>query len=129
MAHLLTTLSNLFKSCLEGAPPKPAILDGLEDRIGQLLAVSADPGGEGVERWLAALRSITGDVALRDTLVVRALQVKLPRLAEALAFAGAFDVQWTADGAPVRPLSFTINWTRISDLARRTAVQAAWLRG
>lgn len=114
MANMLESLSSLLRDCLEGDPPKPSILEGLDQRIGELFIVSADPSGEGLEHWLSVLRSITGDAALRETLLVRSLQKKLPRVAEALALAGAIGVQWEAGGAG--PRSFSINWDYLSQL-------------
>lgn len=117
MANVLESLSALFRDCLEGDPPKPTILNGLADRIGELLAVSADASGEGLERWLSALRSITGDAAVLETLLVRAMQKKLPRVAEALALAGAIAVQWESGPGGAGPRSFTINWDYLAKLS------------
>lgn len=112
---ILETLSALLKKCLEGDPPPPAILQNLGPQLNDLLAVSLDPSGDGIERWLAKLRSIATDQRLRETLLVRALQMSLPRLAEALTLLGVVGVEWNGD----TPQAFSFNWNRLNDLMTR----------
>ena len=52
-----------------------------------------------------------GDVSLRDTVVVRALQLRAPRLAEALTVAGLIEFEFAA-GDP-RAFAFHIAWDKL----------------
>ena len=116
MTTILDTLTNLLKKCVEGDPPPPAILQNLGDRLAELTAVSIDPSGAGIDRWLSALRSITHDTRTHETLVVRALQTHVPRVAEALTLLGVVGFpEWDGD----TPLAFSINWARLHDLMTR----------
>ncbi len=97
MSNILQSVTDLLKKCLEGDPPPPAIIAGLGPRIDQLLAVSVDPCGDGIDRWVNQWQALITDVRLRDTLVVRAVQMNFPRLAEALTLLGIVEFEW--DGA------------------------------
>ncbi len=112
MANILESVTGLLTKALEGDPPPPAILQTIGPRLDQLLAVSVDPSGDGIARWLATLRAITGDTRLHDTLVVRALQVHFPRLAEALTLVGVIGFEW--DGAT--PAAFSIDRQKLNAL-------------
>jgi len=113
MPTILDTLTNLLKKSVEGDPPPPAILQNIGDRLNELTAVSVDPSGGGIDRWLSTLRSITHDTRTHETLVVRALQMHFPRLAEALTLLNIVGFpEWDGD----TPLSFSINWARLHDL-------------
>ena len=116
MTNILQSITNLLKTSLAGDPPPPAILETIGDRLDELLAVSVDPSGDGLERWLAALRAITQDTRLHETLIVRALQVHFPRAAELLTLLDVIGIEWENDP---RPGSFFINWPRLNDLLSR----------
>jgi hypothetical protein len=112
MANILESLTQVLQKSLAGDPPPPPILLPIGDRLAELGAVSVDPSGEGIARWLATLRTITNDTRLHETLVVRALQMSFPRLAEALTLLGVISFQW--EGA--QPAAFAINWAALQDL-------------
>ena len=112
MATILESITDLLKKSLQGDPPPPAIIQNLGGRLDELLGVSLDPSGDGIDRWLGKLRAITGDQRLRETLVVRAMQMSLPRLAEALTLLGVIGIEWDGD----TPAAFSINWTGLNDL-------------
>lgn len=112
LANLLESITNFLKTSLDGNPQPPAILQGLGGRIDELLAVSVDPSGDGIDRWLARLRALVNDTRLRDTLIVRAVQMRFPRLAEALTLVGVIGFEW--DGAT--PAAFSIDRQRLNDL-------------
>jgi hypothetical protein len=54
---------------------------------------------------------VLNDTALRDTIVVRALQLRAPRLAEALTFAGLIECEFR-DEDP-RAFAFRLAWSRL----------------
>jgi hypothetical protein len=125
VANILTTVQALMKSALadsDPARPLPTILDDAADRLEDLFVLDLDPSGAGLEQWLAKFRSLTGDVALRETLVIRVLQVKLPRAAEVLALVGAITLAW--DDAAGRPRAFGIDWTALEGFGSRPGDQA-----
>lgn len=107
MPDLLTTLRTLINEVLaldDPQRPLPTVLS--RANLGSMSAVELEPSAVGIQRWLDQLRSFVGDPAVRECLLVRVLQVKLPRLAEVLALAGVIRATW--DGAILR--SFTIDW-------------------
>jgi hypothetical protein len=112
MANILETVTNLLKSSIEGDPPPPAILQTIGPRLGELTAVSVDPSGDGIDRWLATLHSITNDTRLHDTLVVRAIQMRFPRLAESLTLLGIIGVEWGGTS----PAAFSIDRQKLDNL-------------
>lgn len=89
MANILQSVTDVLKRSLDGQPPPPAILGTIGNRLDELLAVSVDPTGDGIDRWLGSLRAITNDTRLHETLLVRAVQMNFPRLAESLTLLGA----------------------------------------
>lgn len=115
MTTMLESITHLLKKSLEGDPVPPAILQNIGARLDELLAVSLDPSGSGIDRWLGKLRAITNDKRLQDTLVVRAMQMNFPRLAEALTLLGVIGFEWEG----VRLAAFSINWTRLNELLTR----------
>ncbi len=115
MANVLGSVTHLLQRCLAGDPPPPALIAGLGPRIDQLMALSVDPSGAGIDRWVTQLRALVNDERLRDTLVVRAVQMGFPRLAEALTLLGVVEVEWAA-GEPAVPAAFRIRRDRLDDL-------------
>jgi len=112
MATILESITDLLIKSLQGDPPPPAIIQNLGGRLDELFGVSLDPSGDGIDRWLGKLRAITGDQRLRETLAVRAMQMNLPRLAEALTLLGVIGIEWAGD----TPAAFSINWAGLNDL-------------
>jgi hypothetical protein len=109
MATILESVTKLLQSCLGDDPPRPDVLRQLDATLPGLMEVGIDPTGDGIDAWLQKLNSITGDPAVRESLIVRALQIHTPRLAEALTLAGIIAVTWNAQDTPA---SFTIDWAR-----------------
>lgn len=112
MANILESITNLLKQSLEGDPPPPAILQTIGDRFIDLMALSVDPSGDGINRWLGKLRAITGDTRLHETLIVRAVQMNFPRLAESLTLIGVIGFEWAGN----TPSAFSINWQKLNDI-------------
>lgn len=112
LANILQSVTDLLAKSLQGDPPPPALISSLGPRIDQLKAVSVDPSGAGIDRWVNQLRALVSDDRLRDTLVVRAVQTGFPRLAETLTLLGVVEVEW--DGAS--PAAFRIRTDRLDDL-------------
>lgn len=115
MANVLQSVTDLLKRCLEGDPPPPALVATLGPRLDQLMAVSVDPSGAGIDRWVSQFRALVGDERLRDTLVVRAVQMTVPRLAETLVLVGVVEVEWDPGDAS-RPTAFRIRRDRLDAL-------------
>lgn len=112
MANILESITNLLKQCLEGEPPPPALLQGIGDKLAQLEQVSVDPSGDGIDNWLSKLREITGNKKLHETLIVRAVQMNFPRLAEGLTLLGVIGFEWDGN----KPAAFSINWEQFNHL-------------
>ncbi len=112
MTTILESITNLLKNSLAGDPEPPTILQSIGNRLDELLAVSLDLSGDGIDRWLSKLRALTNDKRLQDTIVVRAMQVNFPRLAEALTLLGVIGFEWEG----VKPAAFSINWTKLNEL-------------
>lgn len=112
MANILQSATDLLEKALEGEPPPPAILAGLGPRLAQLTAISVDPSGDGIDRWITALRSITSDDELHETLIVRAVQIRFPRLAETLTLLGIISYTWEGH----TPKAFHIDQVRLRSL-------------
>lgn len=115
MANILASITSLLNSCIAGDPPPPQILLDIEPRLNELTAVTADPSGNGIASWLAKLRSITGDTRLQETLIVRALQMHFPRLAETLTLLGIIGYEWDGE----KPAAFSVNWNQLDALMSR----------
>lgn len=112
VANILESATDLLTKALDGDPPPPAILNALAPRLAQLTAVSVDPSGDGIDRWITTLRSITNDDELHETLIVRAVQMRFPRLAEALTLLGVITYSWQGQ----TPRAFGIDQVRLRNL-------------
>ncbi len=115
MANILQAVTDLLRTCLAGDPPPPALIAGLGPSIERLTEVSVDPSGAGVDRWVNQLHALVSDDRLRDTLLVRAVQMTFPRLAEALTLLGVVEIEWDA-GTPATPTAFRVHTDRLDDL-------------
>ena len=97
------------------------MLENALAQVQSLLALNLDPSGDGLEEWLARFRSLTGDIALRETLVIRLLQMKLPRIAEVLALVGAITLTWDDAAPPPARLRHRLDGTGgVREPARQT---------
>jgi len=115
MANILQTITDLLKHSLSGTPLPPTNLANLDERLARLSSASVDPSGAGIDRWLNELNALFDDTRLRDTLLVRALQMHLPRLAEALTLLGVVVFEW--DGHA--PAAFRLDTSKLDDLLSR----------
>jgi hypothetical protein len=115
MANILQTITNIFESSIQGEPPPPAILQNIGERLNDLMAVSADASGDGINRWLAKLRELTTDTRLHETLLVRTLQMKFTRAAELLTLLGIIKFKWD-DVEPPKPVEFSIDWSKLNKI-------------
>ncbi|MEP6948157.1 MAG: hypothetical protein ABI863_02735 [Ginsengibacter sp.] len=50
MANILETITGLLKTSIEGDPPPPQILLDINNQVDELMAVSVDLGGDGINR-------------------------------------------------------------------------------
>lgn len=112
MANILFTISEILKKSIAGTPPPPVIIQNIAPRLDDLMQVSADASGDGIDRWLTKFRELTGDETLRETLLVRALQMNFPRVAETLTLLEI--ITFTPGADPQTPLDFRIAWTELN---------------
>lgn len=107
MPNLLQTISNLLSDCFNSELPLPSNISNLKDKLGELSSLNADANGAGIDKWIKRFKEITGDDALRDTLLVRVLQVNFPRVAEFFTMLGIIRFIWEDDGIKLK--DFSIN--------------------
>jgi hypothetical protein len=118
LASLIETIVGFLKDNLRGNqaagdPPPPGKLDDIQHIIDQLTQIQLGTGNNGLVDWLAAIRSLVGDDVLRDTILVRSLQLRAPRLAEVLVMAGLVDIDFHAAEIP-RAFAFRIRWDKLN---------------
>jgi len=124
MADLFKVISNLFERVLsEEVLPLPAKLHGLDNAVRKLGTVSIDWTGQGIDGWLNSFKELIGDTAVRDTLLVRTLQIYLPRAAEALTILGVIKIAYADNELSV--YSFAIDRDRLTYLLREPGPAAA----
>jgi hypothetical protein len=121
MASLLQAIVDFFKDSLEGDqaagdPPPPGKLSDIADIKNKLSGIELNTSHNGLADWLDALDGVLNDIALRDTIIVRALQLRAPRVAEALTLAGLIEVEFR-DLDP-RAFAFRIAWNRLDAFFR-----------
>lgn len=119
MTSLIETVVSFFKDNLAGDPaagdaPPPGKLGDIPAIIDTLTQIELGPGNNGPADWLDAIRSLITDTELRDTIIVRALQLKAPRVAEALVAAGLVEVNFHPNETP-RAFSFEIAWDKLDN--------------
>ena len=118
MAALLDIIRNLLNEALEGQdPPAPTILADIQGLKDKLSSINIGTDGNGPVDWIAALRRTIDDPALRETLLVRAVQLNAPRLAETLVLAGLVDIEW--DVGADHPQAFRLKWDKLKDYMTR----------
>ena len=124
MASLIETIVGFLKDNLQGTaddPPLPGKLRNIQSVLDQLTHV--DTSNNGLVDWLAAIRTVISDVDLRDTVLVRALQLRAPQLAEALVMAGLIEIEFAPADTP-RASAFRIAWDRLDAYLRTPGNEA-----
>lgn len=125
MANFLETITRFLTDGLaqpEVEPKLPTVLEGLEARVQELLQFSLGLDGGGIDQWLAKFNALIGSEELRDTLLVRALQLRLPRLLETLTFLGIVEFIFEPDN---RVRAFKLHRARLSRLLANPGSYAA----
>jgi hypothetical protein len=120
---LLTAIIDFFKDNLQGNqaagdPLPPGKLGDIASILNKLSQIQLGTGNNGLADWLDELDRVIGDTALRDTIVVRALQLRAPRLAEALTFAGLIEFEFRNENP--RAFAFRIAWNRLDAFLRNS---------
>jgi hypothetical protein len=111
VASVLRILLDALKEARTGAPhPAPAVLAGIPDNP---LEIDVS-GWDDVQRFLTRWDDLSQEV--RDTLVVRVLQQRFPRVAESLVLLGAVRVHYVPGADPARVHAFGIVMKRIEQL-------------
>lgn len=115
MASLLGAIRDFLKDSLDGDPaadpPLPGRLTDLDGIKNQLTNINVGIGNNGLTDWLDALDTALNDEELRDTIIIRALQVRAPRIAEALVLAGLVVPRF--DDAAPRAAAFRFDWDHL----------------
>lgn len=107
MANWLESITKFLTEGLsqpDVEPRLPTVLAGLEQRLQELQVFSSGLDGSGVDQWLAKLNALIADQEVRDSLLIRALQMRLPRLTEALTALGIIEFQFEQDNSGVHSL-------------------------
>ena len=120
MASLIESIVDFLKDNLRGGPgdpPPPGKLGDVQQIIDRLTQVQLSAGNNGLVDWLSTIRSVVADVDLRDTIVIRALQLRLPRVAEALVMAGLVEIVFHPAETP-RAFAFRIIWAKLGAYLR-----------
>ncbi|MDI6027065.1 hypothetical protein QBK99_12785 [Corticibacterium sp. UT-5YL-CI-8] len=117
MASFIETIVGFLKDNLQGNPAAgdplpPGKLADIPGIIDKLTQIQLGTSSNGPTDWLETIKSAVQDVELRDTIIVRALQLRAPRVAEALVMAGLVEVRFT-DGAVPRAFAFRIAWNKL----------------
>ena len=121
MESLLSSIVDFLKDNLQGNqaagdPLPPGKLGTIATTINKLSQIQLSTGNNGLADWFDELDRVLGDTALRDTIIVRALQLRAPRLAEALTFAGLITAEFR-DEDP-RAFAFRLAWNRLDGFLR-----------
>jgi hypothetical protein len=123
VASLIEKIRDFLKDNIRGTqpgdPPVPGIIANIDNVVDQLRGIEVSPTNNGLTNWLDILEGLITDVELRDTLVLRALQLKAPRLAEALVLAKLVKVEFRDE--PPRAFAFKIDWDHLDDFLRDPA--------
>ncbi len=115
MANALQFLADRLKELLSDAVyPVPEAIAAVQAKLDALADVSVSSFAD-VQTWLDTFESL-GDEAVRDTLLVRVVQIHLPRVAQALTLVGVFRVVFSA--GPAGLARFEIDWDRARGLLK-----------
>ena len=117
MDNVFQTITRLLKESLGSAdtePRLPTVLRAVGPQVEDLLGFSSGLDGSGVQQWIERFKALIGSEEIRDTLVVRAIQLRLPRLAETLTFLGIITFAFEPGDADVRALG--LDWARLDRL-------------
>ena len=115
MANALQFLADRLKELLSDAVyPVPEAIAAVKTKLDALAILEVSSFAD-VQAWLDTFESL-GDEAVRDTLLVRAVQIHLPRAAQALTLVGVFRVAFSA--GPAGLARFKIDWDRARGLLK-----------
>lgn len=120
MASLVRQIIDFLRDSIEGDPaagdpPAPGKLGDIAAIKDKLTNIGLSTDHNGLTDWLAALDALQ-DVALRDTIIIRALHMRAPRLAETLTLAGLIRIEFR-DTAP-RAFAFRFAWDQLDSFLR-----------
>ena len=115
MDNFLKTLTQMLKDSLgdpDVEPKLPTVLRDVGAQIDSLLQFSSGLDGSGIQQWIDRFKALVTNDGIRDALSVRALQMRFPRLAEALTFLGIITFEFEPDNSAVRTLR--LDWARLN---------------
>ncbi|MFO1003030.1 MAG: DUF6603 domain-containing protein [Planctomycetaceae bacterium] len=126
MSSFLAVVAKQLEGMLTAAPlPVPAILSTLGPQIRDLSNLTVD-SAESLPKWLEKWKVLATDKKIADTLLVRLIQINLPRLAEILTFLDVIKFVRDAGGDLHH---FDIDWNRLSNLLKADTLRSpdTWL--
>jgi hypothetical protein len=115
MANFLEVITLFLKECIGNpdVPPKlPTVLRDAGITVEKLLTLSLGSGASGIQEWIRNFEGLISSPEIRDALMVRALQIRFPRLAETLTFLGVITFDFEPNGTGVRSLK--LDWDRLN---------------
>jgi hypothetical protein len=115
MANFLQTLTQFLKDSVgdpDVEPKLPTVLRNAGAQIESLLQFSSGLDGSGIQQWIEQFKNLITSDIIRDALAVRALQMRFPRLAEALTFLGIITFEFEPNNAGVKTLK--LDWARLN---------------
>jgi hypothetical protein len=119
---IFQSVADLLKKGLSATDPAlPTLLEErlatLTQTLDQLTALEVSSSGNGIEQWLLKFASLADalEPRVQSTLMVRALQVYAPPVAEVLTLADVIGIEWQPNADPPHPRAFAVNWDQITD--------------
>jgi len=124
MGSIFELLARQLKDTLgaDADPPPPISIQSLSNELAELASIQVSSWDD-IQRWINRWRALFSD-RHRDTLLVRALQMKLPRVSEVATCLGLITFEDFADVHPPQggytrlPGSFRIDFDRLSKLIK-----------
>ena len=102
MSFLLTEITDALRAAVnDPILPLPTVLENVQDTLNQLSMLTTD--WTQLNTWLNTLNTLP---TVADSLLVRALQIRYPRVAEALTILGIIQYQYQNDQLN----SFSLDW-------------------
>jgi hypothetical protein len=128
MANLLKFLADKLDEVISDAEYSvPGAIASIKPKLDALTNISVSSLDD-IKAWIDAFTSL-GDEAVRETLLVRVIQIHVPRLAEILTLVGVFRFMPGNEPAGGRVDSFKIDWDRARALLKPSgpALDNAWM--